>query len=55
MDRYRLKYYDPTDWGFGCSWWTTRAHSEEHAIEKFYDQDDGFQLVDPPEIEIVRE
>ena len=41
--KYKIKYFDPKDPGFGSDIWNCFAYNTEHALDKFYDEDDGFE------------
>ena len=46
--KYTMKYHDPDSPGFGEGTWHCYAYNVEHAVEKFYDMDDGFELLTDP-------
>jgi hypothetical protein len=43
--RYVITYTDKSDPGFGEMTWHAWAYNLEHAEEKFFDQDEGFSIV----------
>lgn len=43
MTLYAVEYDDPSDPGFGLDVCRLRAVSKEHALERFYEDDEGFR------------
>lgn len=46
--KYKIRYTDPVSRDYGTDVWFTYAYDAEHALEKFYDADDGFEAVSNP-------
>jgi len=46
--KYAIRYTDSYNEWFGEGVWRTYAYNMEDALDKFYDEDDGFEAVSDP-------
>lgn len=55
LTRFAITYTDPRDAGFGQDVWRTWAYDRAHAIDNFYDSEDGDEGWKILDVERVRD